>query len=181
MVLFRSKFVPPPGGEYFFQLGNDSFRVRSYHEAERRTREIMAKHGVQGYPPEVLAKFMCPYMPDGYCTENFGNRVFTMDKQKDAALKYFSLPLEAYDVVEKRLDRCLVCPKHSRTFCLSCVGGLDWIRSMFRQARRILPVDRYAGTCTCAGTFASVVASIKTDALPGWGEDVPESCWRNDK
>ena len=181
MTFFTSKFVPPPGGEYFFQYGGDSFRTRSYDEAVRKTQEIMQKHGLSGYPPGVLAEFMCPHMPDGFCTKNFGNRVFTLDAQRSEAISYFSKPLVAFDETERRLSKCMQCPKHSRTFCASCLGVPEWIRSGFRNARRILPVDKFVGTCTCAGTFASVVASVRTDALPVWRETCPDSCWRNEK
>lgn len=177
MILFENEFVPPPGGEYFYQLGEDSFRTRSYNEAVRLVRAIMAKHGVTGYAPEELAKHMCPHMPDGFCTKSYGNKLFSLEKQKQDAEVYFSMPLAAYDEVEKRISTCIGCPKHSRSFCLSCIGAYDWIRAKFRGARRMLPADKYTGTCTCAGTFAAVVASVDKKYLPEW-DDVPDTCWR---
>lgn len=178
MVTFTSRFVPPPGGEYFFEYGNESFKTRSYEDAIRKTADILRRHGIAKYPPSVLAEYMCPYMPDGFCTKDYGNKVFTLEKQKAAAAEYFRLPVVPYDVVESRISTCLNCPKHSRTFCLSCTGGLEWIRSGFRGARRLLPVDKYTGTCTCAGTFVSVIASVEAGALPQWGETPPTGCWR---
>jgi hypothetical protein len=180
MVFFTSRFLTPAGGEYFFEHNGDSFRTRSYNDAIVKTKAIMAKHGITGIAESVLAEYMCPHMPDGFCTKGYGNKVFTLDKLKQTAESYFKLPLATFDVVDKRIETCLNCPKHSRTFCLTCVGALDWIRSGFRNARRILPVDAYTGTCKCAGTFAAVVASVDKDHLPEWTEaQTPETCWRN--
>lgn len=180
MVFFTSRFVPPPGGEYFFESEGASFRTRSYAEAIRRTTSILQSQGKLKGPAEAaLAEYMCPFMPDGFCTKPYGNKTFTLDQMRSEAKRYFSLPLVPFDDVEKRLQTCMACPKHSRTFCLTCVGAIDWIRSGFRGARRMLPVDSYTGTCQCAGTFAAVVASIEESSLPAWDKaEKPSTCWR---
>lgn len=179
MIVFANRFATPPGGEYFFEYEGDSFRTRSFSDAITKTERILKKHGIHTYPEHALASFMCPHLPDGFCSQNFGNKVFTLEKQKNTAMQYFDLPVTTFDVIGHRLDQCVRCPRHSRTFCLTCVGAVSWIRQMFRGARRMLPIDNYTGTCLCAGTFESVVASIEKDKLPKWDEQPPPNCWRN--
>lgn len=179
MVLFASRFIPPPGGEYFFEYEGESFRTRDYEDAIRKTRDIMARHGrATAYAPSVLAEFMCPYMPDGFCTKNYGNKRFTVDEAREAAMPYFKLPVVPFDEIERRMLVCQRCPKRSRTFCVSCLGVLPWMQSLFRGARRLMPIDRYSGVCGCAGTFDAVVSSVDAEALPAWKEEPPDTCWR---
>lgn len=180
MVFFTSQFLAPPGGEYFFECDGESFRTPSYSEAVRRVADIMRRKGKPSRPPEaVLAEYMCPHMPDGFCTRQYGNKTFTLEQMKEDAKRYFNLPLVPFDEVERRLSVCTQCPRHSRTFCLTCVGAVDWIRRGFGGARRILPVDAYTGACQCAGTFAAVVASVEETSLPPWTHATkPNTCWR---
>lgn len=180
MVFFTSRFVPPPGGKYFFRLGDDAFESYSYEDAVGKTRDILRRHNMSHMPAAAaLAEYMCPHMPDGFCTQNYGNKVFTLDRQWEVAQKYYSLPVVAFDEIERRLAICSACPRRNRLFCLSCGGGLQRVKQGFHGARRILPADQFSGTCLCAGTFESVVASIEKDALPEWEETPPPNCWRN--
>lgn len=180
MASFVSQFVPPPGGKYFFKYRNEAFETDSYADAIDRVRGILRKYGMQHLSAATaLATYMCPFMPDGFCTENYGNKVFALDKQWETAQRYYKLPVVAFDEIERRLAVCSTCPRRNRTFCLSCGGGLQRIRAGFGGARRILPADQFTGTCLCAGTFESVIASVEKDALPEWDEAPPPNCWRN--
>lgn len=180
MIFFRNPNLPPPGGEYFFERNGESFRTTSYYDAIAKVRAILRRNGDTGSAEGALAEYMCPHLPDGFCNENFGNRLFTLDRQRKEAEKYFRLPVVTFDEIERRLSICASCKEHSRTFCLSCLKVIPWVEQNFRGARKAIPADRYSGTCLCAGTFESVVVSVSADCIPEWSTTPPPNCWRHE-
>ena len=175
----RSFMVPPPGGEYFCMAGYERIACPDWHRFRPVVEEFMAKHGVSGSPESFVAACMCPYMPDWYCRGVFGSRPVRMDEARRGAEPYFPRPVVAFDVVQRRLARCESCPRHSRSFCMTCTGILPWLCGRFGGRRVKVPEDTLAGMCECARTFASVVASVEFgEEEPCW-EGIPETCWRN--
>lgn len=175
----RSFMVPPPGGEYFCMAGDDRISSPDWHSFRPRVVEFMAAHGIVASPESFVAACMCPYMPDWYCRGVFGSRPVRMDEARKVAAQYFPRHVVAFDVVQRRLARCVKCPKHNRSFCMTCTGILQWIERSFGGRRIKVPEDTFSGMCECARTFASVVASVDFGGVPQW-DGAPDSCWRKD-
>lgn len=174
----RSFMVPPPGGEYFCMSGDIRISGPDWHSFRPRVAEFMMARGISGSPEQFVAACMCPYMPDWYCVNVFGSRPVRMDEAKREALKWFGRMVVPFDEVQRRLAVCAVCPKHRRSFCMTCSGVLPWICSGFGGRRVKVPEDALAGMCESARTFESVVTSVDfKKGEPCW-EDAPDTCWR---
>lgn len=177
-MYFRSVMQTPPGGEWFFEHGGERVSDTSWPRFLPKLLDIMRRHKLTGAPRDVAAAYMCPHMPDWFCTAG-GVKVTGADSARKAAQPYFSKHLVPYNVMIQRLAKCRECPRHSRSVCLTCTGILDWIGRSFGSRRTSLPDDRLSGICTCAGTFESVITSVDSKELPEWS-DVPECCWRKE-
>lgn len=175
-----TRSVVPPGGLWFFQMGDDRYESPLYEDCVAHVADIMRKHGVKGSAIDALADFMCPHMPAYFCrgAGPVSPVIMARDAMK-AAEPYFSRQLETVDVISKRLQACTKCPMHRRDFCLHCHGYDTWICDKFGNRRVKLPADDASGCCTCAKTFEAVVASVTYghDEKP-W-EGIPETCWRH--
>lgn len=175
----RSFMVPPPGGEYFCMVGDDRISGTDWHAFRPRVVEFMRAHGVDGSPELFVAGCMCPYMPDWYCRGVFGSRPVRMDEARRNAPEWFRRLVVPFDTVQCRLAVCVKCPRHNRSFCMTCTGLMPWICRGFGGRRVKVPEDALSGMCECARTFAAVVASVEYGKEePRW-EGIPETCWRN--
>ena len=176
---FSSTAFVPPGGSWFFQIGEDRVSTSVYGIAVSRVADLLAKHGVKADPAQALADFMCPRMPAWFCTGSTPHSpVITVKEACEAARPYFSRRLLPVDLVTKRMEACQACPRHRRDFCLHCNGLDEWISDGFRGRRPALPADAASGCCTCAGTMEAVIASVEyEDGEPAW-KDAPDTCWR---
>jgi hypothetical protein len=178
-MYFKSVMQDPPGGEWFFEHAGERISDRTWPGFLSKMISLMDRHGIQGLPRDVAAAYMCPHLPDWFCTSG-GVKTVSTDKAREIAAPYFIKHLTTYPEIMRRLDICRKCPRHNRNVCLTCTGVLDWIiRSFGEKRRKRIPEDRLSGICTCAGTFESVVASVDRSELPEW-KDVPENCWRNE-
>lgn len=173
---FKSTMCPPPGGKFYFELNGERVEARDWITMRALVASLLERHGVKALPEAVVAEFMCPDMPDWYCTEG-GRKTFTMKEAREKAVPYFKKNLVPYDDMIRRLAVCRACPKHDRNVCLTCTGNLQWISDRFAGRRRRIPDDNMSGICRSAATFESVVTSIDGAELPEW-TDVPETCWR---
>ena len=167
----------PPGGEWFFEHGGERISAPTWFTFLLKMKDLMARHGIEGTPLDVAAAFMCPQMPEWFCTSG-GVKVTSSDRAKANAKPYFGMYVSTPTDVASRLSACARCPRHQRTVCLTCTGVLDWIARSFGGRRPRLPEDRMSGICSCAETYESVVASVDPRGLPEW-KDVPDCCWRN--
>lgn len=180
---FRSvnPYTVPPGGAWFFQLGDDRVESPVYSLAVKQVDEVLKRHGVKADASEELAKFMCPHMPAWFCAGSpVHSPVITGKMAVEKAGPYFGRPLVTFDVITERMQRCQACMKHRRDFCLHCTGYDTWIYDMFDGHRPKLPVDEASGCCSCAGTFEAVVASVDYGKDEPGFEGAPDTCWRND-
>lgn len=176
-------YAVPPGGVWFFQVGDDRVATPSYEHALRQVAAVLAKHGMDDLNPvDELAKFMCPHMPAWFCVgSDEHSPVITGRAAAEKALPFFRKPLVTSDVITRRMERCQACPKHRRDFCLHCTGYDTWIIDNFGGRRPKLPVDEASGCCSCAGTMEAVIASVDyAKDEPGF-EGAPDTCWRNDR
>ena len=174
----RSFMVPPPGGEYFCMHGDERISGADWHSFRPRVVEFMRSRALKGTPEAFVAQCMCPAMPDWFCRGVFGSRTVRMDEARKNAADFFPRRVVPFDETQRRLAACARCPKHSRTFCMTCSGALAWILKGFGGRRVKVPEDNMSGMCECARTFASVVASVDFGEERPW-EEAPAGCWRN--
>lgn len=175
----KSFMALPPGGLYYYEVGGERVESRYWHELRPKAAALMARHGIPGTPEAAVSAFMCPDMPPWFCAGAPPARYVPSDTLRENALPYFSLPLVPYPEMVRRLAVCRKCPKHHRGTCLTCSAAHQWLLAGFQGRRSRLPDDSASGTCLAAKTYEIAVTSVD-GALPAW-EDVPETCWRNQR
>lgn len=169
----------PPGGVWFWEDGEHLVSTPSYQEAVDQLRSILAEKGDARSPAEVLAEYMCPRMPRGFCRGYTGPRAESSSALLDRAKPYADEPLAPANVVLSRLEVCAKCPKCRRDVCVTCRCLDEAVYGLFGNRRSALPPDRRSGVCACARTLAMVVASVRYgEGEPLW-EGTPSTCWRN--
>lgn len=176
---FRSTMSAPPGGEWFWGDANHFVSGPDYHTVLGQVRDILKSIGSDKSPEQALMEFMCPRMPRGFCYGFAGQTAVTAADYMDAAKPYFSMPVAMTDDIERRMAKCLSCPKFSgNDLCLTCRKLDEAIYAGFGGRRVRLPGDRRSGICKCAGTFNMVTASVLyNDKAVVW-EGTPPDCWR---
>lgn len=175
----QTAYTVPPGGAWFFQIGDDRVAHPVYEIALKLVDELLKKHGDNRPAAQALAEFMCPHMPAWFCAGAVKHSpvIHASDAAK-AARPFFSRTLIPVDLVTRRLEICQDCRRHRRDFCLHCTGYDEWVRSGFGHKRPPLPADEASGCCECTGTFEMAMASVEYDKdEPVW-EGAPETCWR---
>lgn len=183
-VFFRDTRSTPPGGKYFYEApGGEYVEAPHYCEIEAKVRPLLAKYGVTMSVENAIAEYMCPRLPTGaewFCTGMFTTKQFVRAAE---ALKnsrgYCDRPLVAFDVLERRLRRCMECSKHEREWCPSCTGHFDRLHQGFRGRRARLPEDKASGVCACARAYEFAVAAVEYGKTEPVWEGAPETCWRN--
>lgn len=181
-VKFRSTMVPPPGGKFFFEHEGERLEARYWLEMEPRVRDLMARHGLKGSPAAIVAEYMCPHMPDWYCEGlNSGAPVIRLHEARDNSEPYFRRPVVTFDEISRRLNICAKCPMHTRRFCLTCTGVLDWVQAGFSGRRPRMLEDKVSGTCICSKALEIVTTAVEYgEKEPVW-EGAPKTCWRYNK
>jgi hypothetical protein len=175
-----NKFTRPPSGQYTYELDGQCVAGRTYYEFAARVTDL---HNRLGKPLTedvdiAIARYLCPQLPDGYCSQASQVKMLSMDSVKAIAGPYFLKNMEPRDITEARLSICANCPCNSRSVCLSCTGLDTWMRTNFRNRRDRLPQDAGVGICVCAETLASVVATVAYDAAEPVWNNTPDTCWR---
>lgn len=173
---FKSVMCPPPGGKFYFELNGERVEARDWFTMRGLVTALFERHGVKAVPEDAVAVYMCPDMPDWYCTEG-GRKTFTMKEARTNAVPYFQKNIVPYDEMVRRLAVCRQCRQHDRNVCLTCTGNLQWIAERFQGRRRRIPDDDLSGICRAAATFESVVTAVEASELPEWS-GVPDGCWR---
>ena len=171
----------PPGGMWVFDLNGDHVESPVYDIAVKKVGELLEKHNIKAPAAAMLAAYMCPRMPDGFCTGEVvhEDKVAIFPAQaKENAYDYLIKQVETIDVIRKRLQTCVDCPMHVRTFCLHCGGWDKWIYDGLGGRRPRVPEDDASGCCACAKTFEALLASVVYDKDDKIWEGVPDTCWR---
>jgi len=177
---FQTVTSTPPGGFYEYELDGDRVVSRNRLDMLRQVRDLRIRKGypVIGDGMAYVMEFMCPRLPDGFCTTPSSVRGVRVDEVKrDTALLFPSL-LAASDDIERRMEVCVGCPAQTtRGFCVECNGLLDWLYRGFSGRRGRLPADNALGVCLCDGVMAAAGASVSDRPLKP-GAIYPECCWR---
>lgn len=176
----RSFMVPPPGREYFCDVGGRRYSDTFWPRLRKTVSSALAAAGDSRSPEECASDTMCPYMPGWYCSGLPEKKVVRVKEAKDNARSLFAKDVVTFDETARRLRVCFDCPKHDRTLCLTCTGLLNWINAGFGGRRTPVQEDRLSGTCPCCGTFVAAAATVDYGDEPAWG-DAPDNCWRKQK
>lgn len=178
-AVLMNKYTRPPGGLYSYEFEGQCVTARTYAEFSAKVLDLHKRVGkpIVGDVDRVIAEYLCPRLPDGYCSKPSAVKLLSIDDIKSKAYVYFTKPVLPRDTIESRLGVCANCPCNSRTVCLSCTGLDSWIRVNFRNQRDRLPLDAGVGVCTCAGTLAAVVATVDVSGEAVW-PNTPPVCWR---
>lgn len=181
--IFRSINATPPCGYYEYAIGDMKVTDRSRFGICAKVKDLRKSLGlpVIGDGMSYVMEYMCPFLPDGFCS-----RPSTVKQMKAAVVKdntrgVFKERCAPSDVVESRMETCVSCPNHTtRGFCLDCTGLLDWIYRGFGGTRGPLPADRATGVCTLDEILVAASAT-SAERPPRAGVEYPSHCWRKPK
>lgn len=177
---FQTVTATPPGGCYEYSVDGETVVSRNRHDACRKVRELRAKHNLPTYGDGMsyLMDYMCPRLPDGFCTKKSSIKYLRADEVKRNTVMLFGSRLAASDDIERRMEACASCPRHTREgFCVDCTGLLDWMYRGFGGRRGKLPADRALGVCVCDEAMAAAVASVAEPRAKA-GAAYPSNCWK---
>ena len=180
---FTNLRATPPGGWYEYALPRAPDAVaRDTMKSGicAKVREMRAAAGLEtvGDGFQYVMDYMCPRLPDGFCSKPSSVPDVGVDRVKSRTAALFSLPQAVAEEVERRLSLCIGCPRHvTRGFCMTCTGFLDWIYAGFRGRRPRLPPDLATGACSCDAAFTAATATVASFPLAE-GADYPARCWR---
>lgn len=177
---FKSLFSRPPSGCY--EYGLDGVVVSDRYKAGicAKVRSLRASKGLDtlGDGFAYVMEYMCPSLPDGFCTTPSPVKVLQAEEIKTRTAALFRLPCATFDDVNSRLSVCVSCPKNIvRGFCLTCTGLLTWIYRGYGGRRPPCPADAATGACACDRMLTAAVATAASFPLTD-GAEYPAGCWR---
>lgn len=179
---FANPYAVPPGGKFFCELNGRKYEGRNLQEICAKVRPAMVAFGIPGTAEEIIAAYMCPRLGPGgswFCKGDFENSNSVRSGEAlENSEPFFKRRLVPFDVIERRIARCMECRQHYRGWCLTCTGHLDRILSGFGGSRPRLPQDIGTGVCKCARAYEMAIASVDYDVGEKVWEGVPEDCWR---
>lgn len=176
---FRSPNSTPPTGCYEYECGGRYITSPSRSAISRMALDLRASQGLPsvGTGIEYVMEYMCPRLPDGFCTRPSSIPYLKVEDVKAATAALFPLPLATTDVISERLRICVRCQDHvTRGFCMGCSGFQEWIYKGFSGRRARLSEDAGAGICPHDRAFVAAVASVS--AMPAEAGIRPAGCWR---
>lgn len=179
-VRFQTVSSTPPGGCYEYAIGDDVVVSKNRFEMLAKVRDLRAKHGLPtvGDGMRYLMEYMCPLLPDGFCTEPSAVKSYRVEEVKRDTAGLFQAMLAPSDDIERRMERCVSCSAHTtRGFCVDCNGLLEWLYRGFGGRRGRLPADKVLGVCYADGVMAAAGASAASRPLKT-GSGYPPACWR---
>lgn len=177
---FRGVYNTPPTGFYEYEVLGKRIQSRSRLEACMMVSNLRNDLGlpVVGDGMSYIMEYMCPRLPDGFCSHPSEIKRLAVDDVKKATAALFPMRVAASDVIETRLVTCSACAEQTRDgFCVDCNGLLDWVYRGFNGKRGALPPDRALGVCKCDGVMTAAGASVEGLPLKE-GVKYPEGCWR---
>lgn len=179
MTRFKTRNAFPPGGCYEYAVGSDVVYSKSLSEITAKASELRRRHGLEtiGDPFRYVMDYMCPRLPNGFCTSPSAVKVLRAEEVRGNTAKLFPLRCVTTDEIERRLSVCVKCEKHAtRGFCMGCTGLLDWIYRGFAGRRPVLPPDQATGACAVSSEL--VAASATVDRPAEDNPAYPDGCWR---
>ena len=174
---FRTAYAVPPGGCYEYASGGETVQSRSRAGIERLVRDLRVRQGlpVKGDPFTYVMEYMCPRLPDGFCSEPSGVRRVRAERVKEVTAALFGMACVPADEAVRRMGVCISCPEHeTRGFCTGCTGLMSWIYRGFGGRRGKLPPDEATGVCRISEELVAASATVDRPAEAGY----PEGCWR---
>ena len=181
IAMFKSKNATPPCGYYEYSVDGHKITDRSRIGICNKVLALRKSLGLPavGDGLSYVMEYMCPYLPDGFCTSPSAVKSLKASVVKENTKGCFLGQCATSDVVERRMETCVSCPSHTtRGFCLDCTGLLDWIYRGFGRRRGPLPADRATGVCVLDEVLVAASATL-ADREPTVGAVYPENCWRN--
>lgn len=182
--MFVNPHAAPPGGLFFYELEGERVEGRCFQEIAPKVRKLMEKHGLRGSAELEIAAYMCPRIGPAaswFCKGKFDGSTDIRSKEAiDNCAPYYRKELVPFDVMERRLERCLACTQHFRGWCLTCTGHYNHMQLGFRGKRSELPIDRGTGVCKCARAYEAAIAAVKYGKDEKIWEGVPDNCWRKE-
>ena len=180
---FRSRDATPPTGCYEYSVGGETVTSRSRMGISGMALALRAKHGLEsvGDGFSYVEEYMCPFLPNGYCTEPSTVNPVRIEEVKVRTAAVFGMTCATSDVISERLAICAACPGHvTKGFCMgSCSGLLEWIYKGFGGRRGRLPADFGMGVCPHDLMFVVALATLDfSNYPPRRGEAYPSGCWR---
>ena len=178
-VRFRTTDAYPATGYYEYSVEGETVTSKSKSAISLLAEGLRRRHGldVVGDPFAYVMEYMCPRLPDGFCTKPSTVKYIRADEVKAKTASLFGARSVTSDEIEKRLSVCVSCPKHvTRGFCMGCSGLIDWIYRGFGGLRPKLPPDQATGVC--AVSLELVAASATVDRPAEGGAEYPDTCWR---
>lgn len=178
-VRFKTPNATPPIGCYEYECGGEYVSSRSKREICNKVSALRKALGlpVHGDPFRYVMEYMCPRMPNGFCTEPSAVQTIKGDDVKRVTARLFDQPCVTSDEIERRLTVCMSCGGHvTRGFCMGCSGLIDWIYKGFGGRRGKLPPDSASGVCSYSLELEAASASVDRPQVPG--DAFPDNCWR---
>ena len=177
---FKSLFSTPPTGCYEYGLDGAIVSDRYKSGICAKVRSLRTSKGLEtaGDGFAYVMEYMCPSMPDGFCTTPSKVKYLQAEEVKNRTAALFPLPCATLDVVNRRLATCVSCPRNIvRGFCLTCTGLLSWIYRGYGGRRPACPADAATGACACDKMLTAAVATADSFPLTD-GAEYPDNCWR---
>lgn len=179
-VRFRSRNATPAGGCYEYSADGKTFVTdKSIFGISKKAVELRVALGLEihGDPFTYVMEYMCPHLPNGFCTSPSAVKNVQADEVKAATARLFQMPCVTSEIIERRMAACVSCPRQlTRGFCMGCSGLLDWVYRSFNGRRPRLPPDLATGVCSESLELVAASASVDRPAVPG--DRFPETCWR---
>lgn len=174
---FKTQDAFPPSGYYEYSEGGQTVSARTRTAIATLASDLRRRLGLPtvGDPFRYVMAYMCPRLPDGFCTERSDNTYIKAAEVRSATARLFGSKTVTTDEIERRLSICLRCPSHvTRGFCMGCSGLLEWVYKGFSGMRPKLPPDPATGVCRVS---LELVAASATADLPK-SDGYPDGCWR---
>jgi len=183
VVRFKYRNASPPGGVYEYSLNGETVSDRSRIEISRKATRMRIQAGLlvfgDGFPH--VMEYMCPSLPNGFCTAPSTGKSVNPAEVKRQTSTLFGMRLLPVDEIERREEICRNCPSHQRRgFCPTCTGLHQWVYNGFRGQRPKIPQDIICGACA-EDLFLVVASASVADLPPTPGANYPEGCWRIQK
>lgn len=177
---FRTLTATPPCGYYEYASQGEIVTDRSRYGICQKVRDLRTRQGlpVVGEGFSYVMEYMCPSQPDGFCIKPSTVKALRAVDVKAKTMQMFNTRCAPADEIERRMEVCVTCPKHSvRGFCLDCTGLLEWIYRGYGGRRSPLPADRATGVCTVEEVLAAALATTAERPLEA-NVVYPDNCWR---
>lgn len=178
VIRFKSLFSTPLSGCYEYGLDGAVVSDRYKSGICAKVRNLRASKGLQtaGDGFAYVMEYMCPSMPDGFCTAPSKVRYLQAEEVKARTMTLFPLPCATVDVISRRPSVCALLPKpYSRVLPVLYRPVADLSR--YGGRRPACPADSATGARACDRMLTAAVATAASFPLTP-DVEYPAECWR---